>query len=263
MREFIEEAARHRDDGRGRAQAADRPTLPKKFYAVAAVAEDEGGYYVTLDGRAVGTPTHKAIRVPSRELAEAMVREWDRQADVIDPRVMPLVRLVNSAVELGEDQLPALRDEIAKYAANDLLLYRADTPHELVEEQERRWDPVLVALARRFGVMFQPTVGIIHLGQPPHTLEKLRASLEGEGLLALAALNSMTTLTGSGLLALAYRQGLVDADAAWTAAHVDEDHNIRLWGEDEEAAKRRHYRRREFDAAAEILRAVGTPDAPR
>ncbi len=63
----------------------------------------------------------------------------------------------------------------------------------------------------------------------------------------------ITSLTGSGLLALAHRHGLIDADAVWTAAHVDEDHNIRLWGEDEEARTRRTLRRAEYDAALRLL----------
>jgi chaperone required for assembly of F1-ATPase len=256
MRDLLDEAERHRNAGQGRAQALDRQPLPKKFYAAAAVGEDEAGFFVTLDGRPVGTPGHKPIRVSSRQLAEIMAGEWDRQAEVIDPRDMPVVRLVNSAAELGEEKLPALRDEIVRYLGTDLLIYRADSPRELVAEQERHWDPVLVALARRYGIKFQPTIGIMHQPQPSQTLEKLAASLDGEGLLALAALNSITTLTGSGLLAVAHRLGLIDADAAWTAAHVDEDHNIRLWGEDEEAARRRGYRRREFDAAVAVLELI-------
>jgi chaperone required for assembly of F1-ATPase len=256
MRDFLEEAERHRDAGAGRAQAIDRQPLPRKFYSSAAIGEDEAGFFVTLDGRPVGTPGHRPIRVPSRELAAGMADEWDRQIEVVDPREMPVVRLVNSAVELGEEKLPALREEIAKYAGTDLLLYRADSPQELVAEQERQWDPVLVALARRYGVKFRPTIGIVHQAQPPQTLERLAASLEGEGLLALAALNSMTTLTGSGLLTIAIRQALIAPGAAWEAAHVDEDHNIRLWGRDEEAATRRAYRRREFDAAVAVLMAL-------
>ena len=52
---------------------------------------------------------------------------------------------------------------------------------------------------------------------------------------ALAALHVMTTLTGSVLLALAVAHGALTLDEAWTAAHVDEDFEMRAWGEDAEA----------------------------
>jgi len=45
-------------------------------------------------------------------------------------------------------------------------------------------------------------------------------------------------------------------DEAWTAAHVDEDWNMGFWGRDEQAADRRAFRRREFDAAALVLAAL-------
>ena len=69
----------------------------------------------------------------------------------------------------------------------------------------------------------------------------------------LAGLSLATTLTGSALIALALAEGAIDADAAWAAAHVDEDWNISQWGEDAEAAARRARRRADFRAAALAL----------
>jgi chaperone required for assembly of F1-ATPase len=160
---------------------------------------------------------------------------------------------VNSAVEAGEAAMPALRDEIVKYAANDLLLYRADTPEVLVRRQEDLWDAALVKLARHFGVAFQPTLGIVHQPQPPATLARLAEALADEPLFPLTAMNAITSITGSGLLALALRHGLVEPEDVWIAAHVDEDHNISLWGEVSEITERRAKRRKEFDAAVRLL----------
>ena len=253
MREFLEDADAHRQDGYGRAQAASKRELPKRFYEVAAVQAIDGGYAVGLDGRIPKTPGMKQVIVPTREIAEAMAVEWAAQGEFIDPGTMPLVRLVNSAVEAGEQARPALRDEIVKYAGNDLLLYRAESPQSLVRRQEQLWDAALVALARHFDVAFQPTVGILHQPQPAATLSKLAAALADEPLLPLTALNAITSITGSGLLAIAHRHGLIDAEWTWLAAHVDEDHNVELWGEIEEITTRRAKRRAEFDASARLL----------
>lgn len=253
MREFLDDAHAHRDDGYGRAQAHVKRALPKRFYKGAAVQEVDGGFAVGLDGRVPKTPGLKQVVVPMREVAEAMATEWSAQGDFIDPQTMPLVRLVNSAIEAGEESIPALRAEIVKYVGNDLLLYRVDTPEALVHRHEQFWDAALVALARHFDIAFQSTVGIVHQAQPPATLTKLAAALEDEPLLPLTAMNALTSITGSGLLAIAVRHGLLSAEEAWLAAHVDEDYNIELWGEVEEITTRRAKRRAEYDSAIRLL----------
>ncbi len=48
----------------------------------------------------------------------------------------------------------------------------------------------------------------------------------------------------------------IDADAAWAAAHVDEDWQMSQWGRDELALERRAYRHAEFQAAVAVLRLV-------
>lgn len=253
MREFLDDAHAHRDDGYGRAQAHVKQELPRRFYKTAAVKQVDGGFAVGLDDRVPKTPGMKQVVVPSADIALALAVEWGAQGEFINPETMPLVRLVNSAIEAGEEAMPALRDEIVSYASNDLLLYRAETPEGLVHRQEQFWDASLVALSRHFHVAFQPTVGIVHQPQPAATLGRLGAALQDEPLLALTATNAITSITGSGLLAIAHRHGLVDAEQTWLAAHVDEDHNIELWGEVEEITSRRAKRRAEFDAAVRLL----------
>jgi chaperone required for assembly of F1-ATPase len=253
MREFLDDAHAHRDDGYGRAQAHVKRVLPKRFYKEALVQPMAEGFAVGLDGKAPRTPGMKHVVVPNEALASAMAAEWSAQGDYIDPQTMPLVRLVNSGVEAGEDARAALRAEIVKYASNDLMLYRAEGPESLVHRQEQIWDSALVKLARHFDVAFQPTVGIVHQPQPAPTLQRLDATLDSEPLLALTAMNSITSIAGSGLLAIALRHGLLSSEEVWIAAHLDEDHQISLWGEVEEITTRRTKRRAEYDAAVLLL----------
>lgn len=253
MRELLDDAHANREAGLGRAQAPKRADLPKRFYRDVGVAETNAGYAVSLDRRSPRTPGQKPVVVAHRALAEAMAQEWAGQGDFIDPETMPVVRLINSAIEAGPERLVALREEVVKYAGTDLMLYRADAPAELVAEQERLWDEALVRLARHFSVAFQPTIGILHQAQPEATLRTLAQSLETATLIEAAALVSLTGLTGSGLLVLGLREHLMTPEEVWEAAHVDEDHNIRLWGAVAEATERRQKRRREFDAALLVL----------
>ncbi len=254
MRDQLEEAAKHRDDGYGRAQHHVKSQLPKRFYKDVGVAPVDGGFVVTLDKRPVKTPGLKrqAI-VPIVAIAIAMAEEWAAQGERIDPATMPMVRLVNSALESGEAMATAFRDEVVKFAGNDLLLYRAEHPEALVAEQEAAWDPVLIALAQHFNVVFQPTRGIIHQSQPAATLARLSESLHEKNLMTLTAMVSLTGLTGSGLLVIALLYKLFTPEQVWSAAHVDEDHQAKFWGVDLEAAERRAMRRVEFDTAVKLL----------
>lgn len=256
MRDILEDAHAHQDAGLGRAEGHKKIDLPKRFYKSVTVEPRGDGYAVFLDGRVTKTPGRVETVVPSKALAELMAAEWEAQEIHINPLDMPVVRLINSGVEGGPEVADPLRAEVIKFAGNDLMLYRADSPRELVAVQEEVWDPVLTGLARHFAIRFQPVIGIMHEDQPQSTLNKLSESLEGTHHLALAAMVSATGLCGSGLLAIALREKLIDADVAWTAAHVDEDHNIRLWGEDAEATARRTARRIEFDAAVRVLELV-------
>jgi chaperone required for assembly of F1-ATPase len=253
MREFLEEAEAHRKDGYRAAQSHARQQAPKRFYKDVTIGEGEDGFAVLLDGKAVRTPGLKPIRLQQRAIAEAITAEWRAQGDTIEFAAMPLVRLVNSGIEAGDGRGDDFRAEVVKYCGTDLLLYRADSPRELVAAQDAAWDPILVALARHFDVAFQPTIGIVHVTQPERTLARLDRALDGENLLRLTAMASLISLTGSGLITIALANKLVAPNEAWAAAHIDEDHNIRLWGEDAEATQSRSFRRREFDAAVQLL----------
>ena len=74
----------------------------------------------------------------------------------------------------------------------------------------------------------------------------------------LGALHSITTLTGSALIALAVLAGRLSVDEAWAAAHVDEDWNMAQWGRDELALERRAYREAEMRAAERVVELVRT-----
>lgn len=253
MRDILEDAHAHSDAGIGRSDVADQRKMPKRFFKAVTVDARDGGFTVLLDGRVTKTPGRVETLVPSKALAEAMAAEWQAQDEHINPMKMPLVRLVNAGVEGGGKSAAALRQEVLNFAGNDLMLFRAESPQELVAEQDAGWDPILTALARHFAIRFQPVVGIIHQDQPPQTLSKLAEAIANAHHLTLAALVSATGLTGSGLLAIALHEKLIDADTAWTAAHVDEDYNVRVWGEDGEAAARRTARRNEYDAAVSLI----------
>ena len=232
-----------------------RPTLRKRFYTTAGVAQNGDVFEVALDGKPVRTPARRALATPSRDLSQAIADEWQVQTDMIDPANMPLTRLANSIIDGIAEKPELVREEIVKYLGSDLLFYRADGPEPLIERQVAAWDPVVAWAANELGARFIMVEGVVFAAQPPEAVGAASKAIPTD-IWRLGAAHSVMTLTGSSLLALALAQDAISLDAAWNAAHVDEDWQMDQWGRDTLAMQRRDYRLAEMKAAAAILKFI-------
>ena len=240
-----------------RAQIQMRTPLPKRFYAAVSVEPDGDAFGVRLDGKPVRTPGKALLALPSEAAARIVAGEFEAQEKVIDPVTMPTLRLVNTAIDGVAVDPQAVLEDILRFASSDLLCYRADAPQGLVDRQNEHWDPVLDWTRSELGARFNLAEGVIHIEQPRESIAVLGAHLARRAdPLRLAALHVMTSLTGSALLALAVEAGALDIEAAWLAAHVDEDWQAEQWGQDAEAVARRTQRKRDMMAAAGLLAAL-------
>lgn len=240
-----------------RAQIQMRTPLPKRFYKQAGVAEEGEGFAVQLDGKPVRTPGRNLLALPTQAAARLVADEFEAQGETIDPVTMPALRLVNTAIDGVASDPQAVLEDIVRFASSDMLCYRADGPQGLIERQNAHWDPVLDWAQTAVGARLNLAEGVMHIEQPRESIAVLGAWLARRNdPFRLAALHVMTSLTGSALLALAVEAGELDADAAWLAAHVDEDWQIEHWGQDAEAVARRSQRHRDFSAAANLLQVL-------
>jgi chaperone required for assembly of F1-ATPase len=240
-----------------RAQIKSKLPLPKRFYSAVSVGERDGGFAVLLDGKPVKTPGRVTLVLPKRGVAQLIADEFSAQDNEIDPVAMPVMRIANSAVDGVANDTASVAEDIVKFAGTDLLFYRAASPKALVERQAAAWDPVLDWVRRDIGARFFLAEGVMHVAQPQESIEAIRRHMDARrDPMRLSAMHVMTTLTGSALLALAVEAGAIDAEAAWSAAHVDEDWNIDQWGADADAEHRRAYRKADMMAAARLLKAI-------
>jgi chaperone required for assembly of F1-ATPase len=236
-----------------------RPPLPKRFYKEVGIRAEGSGFAVMLDGHRVKTPAKADLVLPNEAAAEAIAEEWRAQGEEIDPRTMPLTRLVNSALDGVARDIESVIADIVRYAGSDLVCYRAAEPEGLVAAQSEAWDPVLAFARDDLGARLICVEGITFAEQPPRAIAAVREAIvqsTGERPLAVTALHVMTTLTGSVLLALSVARRELSPEAAWDAAHVDEDFQMRVWGSDVEALERRARRFTEMQAAARLLHFV-------
>lgn len=240
------------------AQQHMRPVLPKRFYKTVEVAQGtEAEFHILLDGKKVKTPAKSSLALPNHAAANLVASEWDAQSDKIDPASMPMTRLANTAIDGIASDPQAVLEDIIRFASNDLLYYRASHPEALVEAERNNWDPILDHITEKTGARFETTEGITHIAQSKEAMALFSAQLSKHNSpLKLACLHTMTSLTGSALIAFCLAENMISLDAAWAAAHVDEDHNISLWGEDYEAGKRRLTRLSEMTACHRLLQSL-------
>lgn len=244
------------EDERWQRLARDRyqRPLPRRFYKEATVSPTNS---ILLDGKPVRTPMKRELVLPTHALAHAISEEWQDQQQVINPHLMPLTKLANTAIDRGSAHAAAIRSEIASYAGNDLVCYRATEPSELVGRQDLCWDPVLQWAKATFGYSWQVTSGMSHLEQPSEALAAAAKHIEGMCPFTLVALHALTTVSGSALIALQLASAGIEAEAAWAAASLDEKWQQEKWGYDREAETALLAKRVEFMAAARFLNLAG------
>lgn len=227
--------------------------LPRRFWKETKLVWRDGLHHLELDGRPAFTPARHKLAFADEPLALAVKAEWDQLGDYVDPSQMPLTRMINSALDGVASEMMSVADEIAKYAGSDLLCYRAEGPERLIALQTAQWDPILEWARETYQTRFVLAEGVMFVAQPDESIAALRSIIGTEqSALRLAGLHVMTTLTGSVLLALAVQAGHIAPEEAWALAHLDEDFQMEVWGQDEEALARRAARWREMQAAARL-----------
>ena len=214
----------------------------KRFWTEAKATEDPTGWSVTLDGKPVRVPVGGPLRLPTAALACAVAAEWQEAGKAIGGEMsyadLPLTRLAGTAQErIAADPGPVIL-ELARYGETDLLCYRADRPHSLVQRQHELWQPWLDWAARDLGATMVVTTGIAHVAQPEHALASLTLAVARHDPHRLAALGVLVPSFGSLVLGLAVAHGALAAGEAHEIATLDDRHQAEAWGWDHEAEAR-------------------------
>ncbi|HEY9079066.1 ATP12 family chaperone protein [Magnetovibrio sp.] len=231
--------------------------MTKRFYKNAAVLGVDGVFAVTLDDRPIKTPAGNPMHMPTRALAEAVAGEWNAQGDEVDPKSMPLMQLCGTAIDRVPDVRDGLIEGILRYADTDLLCHRAASPADLAARQEEVWQPLLDWAKDAYGANLKSVEGVIPIAQDPHAGDGFAAAMADMDNWQLTAVAEMVGISGSIVIGFALYAGRLDAETAFNACQVDEDHQIALWGEDFEATQRRANVRAELLNAARFLELLG------
>lgn len=231
------------------------------------VEPQEDGFVVLLGRDRLRSPAGRIVVLPSRKLAQAVAAEIrippapaTRKGKAVaesglrvDLAAAPLLRLVLSAVDYAALHRDEMVNAIMRFAATDLLCYRADAPEALVARQTLLWQPPLDWVAERFGARLIATRAVAPVAQTAEAMDRLRRAIAAFPVILLPALHQATAATGSAVLALALAEGAFCLEEVGAAAHLDEVFQSEKWGADEEAAARRRAIDAELAAAARLF----------
>lgn len=218
----------------------------KRFWKSAASQPLGAGFVLVLDGKPQRTPAGRDYLCPTQALAEAVVAEWQKAPERFDPRQMPLTQLVATTQDVVAPGRETIIQQVADYAASDLLCFRAAEPAALAAQQHEIWQAYLDWAATCFGAMLLHTQ-TLQLTQTPEALAALHGAVAVLDDYRLTALRQAADLTGSLILGLALVHGWRDAKSIVGAAELEADFQITHWGSDPAAEARR----------ASILRELG------
>ncbi len=221
----------------------------KKFYQTVATVAEEGGFAVTLDGRAIKTPGKSPLLVPTQAMASAVADEWRAQEEDIDPATMPMTQLVNTAIDRVGPRVDAVVEELVAFAHTDLICYRTTDQDDLAAKQLEAWQPYLDWLHSMFGIELKVTSGIMPIAQDDSVIETLRSELQQLDVFSLTAFHAFVGGFGSIAIAFALVKGFGDFESCWQAAHVDEIHQESLWGLDIEVEEKRNRLKKELETS--------------
>lgn len=235
----------------------------KRFYKKAEAVRRADGHGIALDGRSIKTPGKRDLIVPSGPLAAAIAEEWESQQGDLLPQTMPLMRLAATTLDRAAAQREIIVQQVAKYAATDLVCYRAAHPPALAARQQAAWQPLIDWAVLRYDAPLSVTTGVIPRGQSEASLHAFAAAVAAFDDFGLTALHVATGACGSLVIALALLEGRVDADEAFAASQLDETFQIEAWGEDAEQAARRRALAVEITAAARFMALLRNGNVPQ
>jgi chaperone required for assembly of F1-ATPase len=227
----------------------------KRFYKEAAVNGGEGRFRILLDGKPMRTPAKAELVVPTRALAEEIAEEWRNVPDKAEIKVahLALTRLAATGLDRVTAQREAVIDDTAKYAASDLLCYRATDPESLVTRQRETWQPLLDWASARYASPLVVVEGTSFVIQSRESTARFRAAVAAHSDLALSALYNLAHVSGSVVIALAVAERRLSTEQAFAAAQLDELYQIERWGDDPLALERRTGIKKDIEAAARFL----------
>jgi ATP synthase F1 complex assembly factor 2 len=205
----------------------------RRFYdEVSVTPEGSGTFALRLGGHVVMTPDDRPLVLPSKHYALLAALEFENQTTFVYPHTMPLTYLAVSVLDRVPRDRALLTETVLNILQFDSTLYRDDCEDSmgLVRLQEKYWDPILDWLSEAHGIVFEPTYGMTATAQPAGSAAKFAALVTALDDWQLAAMEELTSIGKSAIVALAFLHREIDVDRAFRAMRLEETFQLNVSG---------------------------------
>ncbi|KAG1877812.1 ATP12-domain-containing protein [Suillus subalutaceus] len=211
----------------------------KRFWETVGISKRDDGLTVTLDMRALKTPSGNTLLLPrnKRLVATLIANEWENQETLLKPHALPMTSIASRAIDAFHDKKTCseVRESLLNYLDTDTICFHHDDPPPLVELQHKYWDPLIEWAKSTFNIDIQVFTSILLHSQSAETRAKLDVILTEMNPWELAAMERATYVTKSFLIALALVKRHLTVEEAAVAAQVEVSSQIQRWGEVEDS----------------------------
>ena len=134
----------------------------KKFWKKVEVVEIlKKTFQIQLDDKILKTPMKNDLRFLNYQLAFETSKEWDINGTIINTDRMIFYGLVSTAIDKITKNRNLFVNQILSFIDTDLICYRADQPNELVQLQNKRWDPIISIIEKYTGFRLETFIGVM------------------------------------------------------------------------------------------------------
>ncbi|KAG6330625.1 hypothetical protein ID866_8461, partial [Astraeus odoratus] len=213
-------------------------TTLKRFWKTVGIDFRDNGIAVTLDKRALKTPSGNILLLPKekRLAATLIANEWDNQDKFLKQHALPMTSVAARAIDAFRDEATQaeVRTALLSYLDTDTVCFHHDDPPPLVELQQKHWDPLLEWVRSTYDVEIQVFNSVLFHSQSDRTRKILGGVVAQMDPWEMAAMERATYGTKSFLIALALVKRHLTAEQAAQAAQVEVASQIQRWGEVED-----------------------------
>ncbi|MDC1356613.1 hypothetical protein N8310_03395 [Pseudomonadota bacterium] len=212
----------------------------KKFWKTVEVSElTTNSYQILLDKKILKTPMQNDLIFTNYRISYETSLEWDINSDELDTDEMIFFGIFSTAIDRIVNDRVLYINEIMKFVDTDLICYKADKPDELVELQNKHWDPILLIIKNYIGEEIEVFTGIMPGTQNIQVHNKIKKLIHNFSNIELSILHRLTNIIGSIFISLCVIKGDILKKYICQLCFLDELWQAENWGVEEEAAKKR------------------------
>uniref|UniRef100_A0A8R1XKD8 ATP synthase mitochondrial F1 complex assembly factor 2 n=1 Tax=Onchocerca volvulus TaxID=6282 RepID=A0A8R1XKD8_ONCVO len=210
------------------------PNAKKRFYEeVRPVFKPmEQVYNIYLDKYCLVTPKRNPVKISSEALALAVAEEWKMQKEELKTNLMRLTGLIFTAIDNPMSLKKSdLLSQVLQFLDKDTILYRLEENSNLLELEEKNWNPIVEWINWEYGLSVKPSYSLIEEAKIDNNSRiRLANQLSNYSFLQLVGLQYATESLKSLLLTLATISSRLHVDEAVELALLEQTYQSDIWG---------------------------------